>query len=774
MCRYVKTGRKMLAVLAAVSVMTGCVQVPTVEKTEDPGHVYPVVSYEVEPETFTLSIQSEGKTVTVSEPMKQQTVTDFKENGAEKSWTYPDSSISVSVKQEEDHLLVSILSTAEQDNEFIWPSISGEEYYMPFGEGKRIPANDENWGVYLRGSDWDVAEQLSMPFFAARKGEQAVTFIMEDPYRSKMIFNEAENVGFTLTNSYPQIDTNKEKSFLIYLTDSDPVKSAKIYRSYVESREKLVTLEAKSKKNPEVSKMYGAPQIYLWGENIISPDNINWPAFITNMDSEVFRYLSGFFKNTESGQEVEQTFEQLKNQDYVDEYQKNIICHFLSEILKREDFYDGSVFTVKNEHISLLLEKGIENLNHSGLLKLNKYALAGIMPQVFKPAEEWMNGDTVDLIEEIYDSGIDRAWIGLNSWEQGYAKPELVETAVEKGYLIGPYDSYHSIHEPGKEQWITAKFGDTSLYETATVSDQKGEKITGFQNVGRKLNPTLSLPAVKARTEEIMSEGLPFNSWFIDCDATGEIYDDYSPEHITTKTQDLEARLERMAYIRDQYGLVIGSEGGNDYAASDLVFAHGIELKSFSWIDEDMKKNKDSEYYIGKYYSPTGGVAEHFAKQIPVKEEYYAIFADPTFDLPLFKLVYNDSLITSYHWDWSTFKISGAVKSRMLREVLYNIPPLYHLDREEWEKYKEEIISHTKIWSDFSKKAVTMEMTDFENLTSDGIVQKTEYGNELTVIANFGDHSYYHGKIEIPAQSLIIENQDEVTIYTPQVRPEHQ
>ena len=139
---------------------------------------------------------------------------------------------------------------------------------------------------------------------------------------------------------------------------------------------------------------------------------------------------------------------------------------------------------------------------------------------------------------------------------------------------------------------------------------------------------------------------------------------DYTPDHITTQQEDLAARLERMAYIRDQYDLVIGSEGGNDYAASTIAFAHGIELKSFSWMDEDMKQNKDSEYYVGKFYNPAGGVTLNFSKRVPLKDNYYTLFVDPRYDVPLFKLVYNDSVITSYHWDWSTFKIKGATSER--------------------------------------------------------------------------------------------------------------
>lgn len=50
----------------------------------------------------------------------------------------------------------------------------------------------------------------------------------------------------------------------------------------------------------------------------------------------------------------------------------------------------------------------------------------------------------------------------------------------------------------------------------------------------------------------ILQNGPKYNSWFIDCDATGEIYDDYSAKHITTQEQDLKARLQRMDYIAQE------------------------------------------------------------------------------------------------------------------------------------------------------------------------------------------------------------------------------
>jgi len=224
-----------------------------------------------------------------------------------------------------------------------------------------------------------------------------------------------------------------------------------------------------------------------------------------------------------------------------------------------------------------------------------------------------------------------------------------------------------------------------------------------------------------------------------------------------------------MAYIRDQYDLVIGSEGGNDFAASDIAFAHGIELQSFSWMDEEMKSNQGSEYYMGKYFNPSGGVAERFAKRIPVKDEYQQLFLEAKYDLPLYSLVYNDSIITTYHWDWSTIKIKGAEQNRMLRELLYNVPPLYHLDQEMWDTYQNSITEHVTVWSKFSKEAVKEEMTDFTYLSENGDVQLCVYGDELFAAANFGDGDFVYMDEIIPPHSVLISMGGEMMIYTPEV-----
>lgn len=767
-------------VLAGILVLSGCS--PSVSLPDEGGTGENVAvlkdrtvpfDFSVDPETFELSFQVKDQEISVSEKSEKRVVKNYTESENTVSWNYPDENIQVELSSKENYMEVQISSEEDGDNAFTWPHVAADQYYLPLGEGKRVPADDDEWISYLAQREVTAMEQLSMPLWISEKGDYCVMFIMENPYRTRMEFSAQPKLEFSVAHEYPEIDENKTNSYRIYVTENDPADCAKIYRNYVKEKGAFVTLSQKAQDNPDIEKLYGAPFIYLWGDNVISEENINWEAFRQALDSPVMAHLKSFSGDMENGIEYENVLTDVRGQDYVAEYQKNVICSYISQALMRDDFWNPEIFTEISPQMDELLSDRNSELTASEKLKLHKWALAANLPEVFCAASDWMNASTVDLLRDMQSAGIDRAWIGLNSWEQAYAKPELVEQAAAAGYLIASYDSYHSIHEPGAEQWITAQFDDTSLYENATVTKKDGTKESGFKNVGRKLNPVCSMSAVKSRMEEIMSNDLPFNSWFIDCDATGEIYDDYTPGHITTQEQDLAARLERMAYIRDNYGLVIGSEGGNDFAAGTIAYAHGIELPSFSWMDEDMKANTDSEYYIGKYYNPTGGVAEHFAKRIPVKEKYYSIFVDPRYDVPLFKLVYNDSVLTAAHWDWSTFKIKGATGDRMIREILYNVSPLYHLDRTEWEEFGEDIAAHHQIWSFFSREAVEKEMTDFEYLEKDGTVQRTEYGNSLTVVANFSDTVYSYRGTDIAAHSVLIEKDGTSLIYMPKLSSEH-
>lgn len=711
----------------------------------------------IDPETFDLKVELNGVIENVSEPIEKREVINFKNDGKNASWTYEKDGINVEIEKKNGYLDVSISSIKEGENNFLWPLISGEEYVLPIGQGKLIPKDDENWKKYFNQiSEIKTIEGLSMQFFGVNKKEYSLVYIIDNVYNNALIFDTEDDINFSFNHEFPSINKYKKYGFKIYVTDKDITNISKVYRNYLIENDKFKTLKDKERDNDNIKKLYGAPHIYFWNSRVISEDNINWKKIKNNFPNDLKIWIQKLLREeVEDGEELLNVFDEIEKEEFVSKYLKNKVIKTLSEVVKLREFYNDDVFKNLDKDIEKYTNN-IENLNELEVIDFNKKLLKLKLGDIVDSIDKWADSATVDVLNDFKSSGLSNLWIGFDSWENGFIKPEFVDMANNLGYLIGTYDSYHSIHKSGEEKWITAKFEDESLYENATVTNKNGEKIEGFNGVGRKLNPTLAMPSVKSRVNSILDTGLKFNSWFLDTDGTGEVYDDYSKNHVTTEKEDIAARIERVNYLSNEKNMVIGTEGGNDFINQYVAFAHGIELPAFSWLDKDMSKNKESEYYVGNYYAPGGGVAKMFSQQVPLKKYLRDIFLNSKYNIPLYKLVYNDSTITTYWWGWGTLKFVDDIQERMLSEILYNIPPLYHIDDEEWKKHKDVIVNHSKVWSEFSKKVINREMTKFERIDEDGYIQMTQYGDDIKVIANFSEKDYKYGDKLINAKSLLI------------------
>lgn len=754
--------KKIVAVLLIVSIaagaLTGCTRADggqTSGKDKISGLDF---QYRADPETMSLEVEAKGVRENASLPLPKEKVSDFHQAGDKSTWSYEEKGIEVEMEKVDDYLDVTISSTKENENIFAFPAVSAEAYLLPMDQGKYFTAKDVLWKDYLKDKTMKPLNEFSMQFFAADKEDYSILYIAKNPYNNEIKFDIQEDIQFTFHHEFPSINEKKEYGFRIYVTEKNIVDTAKLYKNYVVEAGEFKTLAAKAEENQNIEKLYGAPHVYFWDQSVISEENIKWDQLRKSMPEKVKNWICELLSNTEDGESFVTAFQELGTTDYTDKYTKNLIVQGFGRVLGLKEFYNEEVFGSTDEDT--------KNLDQLEQIAFNKKILKKALGAGVDPVEKWADANTVDILADMKNSGMENVWIGLDDWRSGFYNPEFVSKANELGYLIGTYDSYHSIHKPGEEEWITAKFEDTSLYENATVEDKNGDKLTGFQGVGRKLNPILAFPSVKQRVSSILDTGLQFNSWFLDTDATGEVFDDYSPGHTTTEEEDIKARLERMDYLSKEKNMVVGSEGGNDFANKSLAFAHGIETPAFSWMDPDTK-NKESEYYLGRYYSATNGVPELFSKVSPVKEELKELFLDTKYTVPLYKLVYNDSVVTTYWWGWGTLKIQDEAENRMLYEVLYNVPPLYHLDKQQWALNKETIVNHTKVWSAFSKKAINQEMTDFEILSEDRTLQMTEYGNDLKVIANFANTVAEYDGEKIGPKSLLILDGADKTSYTP-------
>lgn len=722
-------------------------------------------SFEVDPQTFAVSVTENGKTAEITKPQEKRTVTELAKNEEEVSWLYPEEQIKVNVKKENNHLAVAITSLSDQDTSFTWPKVDAKNYILPIAEGKTIPNDQKDWLAYFKqNEELAMSESLSMSFFTTTQETFATTFVMDNTFNSDLLTKTEPHLTLEANHHFISFNQNKTFNYRIYLTDNDPVAIAKTYQMDRMKIGAFKTLDEKEKDNPKISKMRGAIQVYYWNSRILTTEDIAWDKLPQLLDAPIFNWIGELLDQygEDGSEEYLKALAAFKNNEGY-KYEKNTFLTAINYVLLYPQFYNKTIFPTPDKNAQELIDKGIDKLSEQERYTLNKQLLASVLAELTPPVEQWGQATSSDVFKEMKAAGVENAWIGLPNWANGLMNPEMVKTANNEGYLIGPYDSYQSIQENASIDWNTASFPNEKLYEEATVMKKNGDKVAGFLGKGRKLNPTLIFPDVKERFTGIMQNQIPFNSWFLDTDAAGEIYNDYSPDHLTTQSEDVAGRLERMDYF-NQNGLVVGSEGGNDFASQEMVFAHGIETPVIMWSDPDMRQNKESEYYVGSYAALDGGIPSKYKKVVPIKEEYKAIYTDPVYSLPLYKLVYNRSVITSHQWEWDSYKIQGQVGERRMKEYLYNTPPMMHLDQAAWNEHKEDISENAKIWTPFQKAALQHEMTNFEVLTEDRLVQKTQYGENLSVIANFSDTDYESDGIKVAGKSALIVNDGKETV----------
>lgn len=723
-----------------------------------------------------INTDKNGEKVSLSDSVDNFNISEIKTTKEGVKFNLIDEDVEVNVSLKNDRL--NIHFSTEKEMSFTWPKVEStkgfESYILPHNEGKFIPKKDQRFVDFLTQYDsWDTLEFLSMPFIGIYNDTNTYTYIIENGYNNEIEFTDVnENLGFSINHHFTSNHDVKEFSYEIVIGGNEYIMPAKVFRDYLIETNQFVSLEEKEKKVKDLDKLYGAAQIYLWSSGVLDRRDIgNWLGFVreinNNKNKESISKRIVDLLSEES--EVEKLIQSYSKDGYVDQYGRKTIIRGINEVLKRKDFYKELAFRGQNksEEVEALINKGINNLTDTEIYELNLCLFYEGFEKFFDvEIEDVGNAFSTKMLDELQRLGIKKAWLGGDNMGQNWQlNKHAAKKALEQGYLIGSYDSYHSMHEPGQVQWDTAGF-DKKLWETGGIMRKNGSYFGGFKQIGRKISPLVAMPYVEDRMGKIM-DSIRINSWFIDCDAAGELYEDYNPLHPASKEDDANARKERLQWMIDKYDLVVGSEGGSWYLSDTIHFAQGMMTPVIAWGDKDMRQNRDSEYYLGKYW-PTEG-PETFVKQVPLKEEYGYIYFNPKFRLPLYQTVYHDSIVTTSHWGSSSLKFSNQIVTNALTELLYNVQPLYNLNLEELEKHEEFISKQYSVFSKMHEITATEALSQYEILSKDRLVQKTKFGDKIEVIANYKAVSFEHEGRKIPAKSVeIYMIEDGVReIYTP-------
>ncbi|AJT67225.1 hypothetical protein T261_5605 [Streptomyces lydicus] len=349
----------------------------------------------------------------------------------------------------------------------------------------------------------------------------------------------------------------------------------------------------------------------------------------------------------------------------------------------------------------------------------------------------WGEGRTASGVERLRKLGVDRMWLGYDAGPGGM-DAKAVQAAKKAGYLVGPYDTFANGQDPKTADSPTSVWPDR-VYPDFCVRKADGTPESGFGHRGCYLSSRAFEKAepgrhyLADRTRKMVANGA--DSYFLDVDATGEVFRDHGKGHEMTKAGDRRNRLARMRRLAGN--LVLGSESAQPWANRVLAFDHGsgTPVADGLWGLE-----RDRETW-GGYYPENAPKA--FFKPVRLPDGLATAMYDPRYRVPLYETALHGSLVNAERWELSYEKLPRQKTTRALLAMLYNTPLNYVLDGPSLRQHGTELAALQQYFSPLHRAAGTDRMTSFRWLTADRTVQHTVFGDgTLTVTANFGTRAH--------------------------------
>lgn len=685
-------------------------------------------SVSIDPATLAIEATVDGSRVQASKGGVTRAVSDLDVTASTMSWRWPGYAVSAAL--DGDDLALGI--TADQAGELAvveQPAASyGDALLLPLAEGHHIPAGHAVWREFLTKyrDAINTSEELSLPLWGNQYKGFTLHWVLTQPFGNTLRFRrDGQGVAMSLRHQFSTLDPGQPMTMILHRADDDMLAGARRYRRWLIDHGKFEDLAGKMARNPAVGKLVGASHVYLSGGLLLSLRDIrDWPAFIATLKGD--HPLAGELRAQLDAETVRILAAGVPSPQG---YQARTLLagiNAAADVLARKGWIDQPITphsfdgyrTVRNDIAKLFAAAVVDDVT------------------------TW--GDTVSIrdINALADHGLKRLWLGTGmGWEPGLWHPEAVQRAVDLGYLIGPYDSYETALAPGDNpDWTTAHMG-ADIKERCAIVKANGTLKTGFNQQGHYTDPRCVFPVLKDRVRALHAAA-PYNSWFLDAYATGMVFEHHAPDAPMGLAAHADAYTASLRWPGDALALVVGSENGNATTSLGVAFAHGLHTPVIGWFDPDLgqsrRKNKQSKYFLGSWYPRDE--PDIFFKTVPTKPLYRTVHFDPRYRLPLYQAVFHDSIISTHHWTFDNLKASDMVADRELVQLLYNVPPLYHLSAGSMTQRLPIIKRHDAFFRPLHERLATQALTAFRFVDPQHQVQETRFADGTRLVANFSDH----------------------------------
>ena len=343
-----------------------------------------------------------------------------------------------------------------------WLPPDAEDYVLPLSGGVLVEASRPDLMSWLRqGAPWPLVE---LPALGARYGDRQVVVVIPWPHYAELVVEDRLGVRFSFP---PGRHDATPCAIVIVRRQTDLLEVARVFREWRENAgdtgaiPRPLRLADKARNNQRVTRLFGAPHFYLWGPALFSRHDVadeGWLGFARALeqarDGSIGHRILSLFTDDQR-----RVLGELTTAQWPQRYLTSVVAAALDEVLADRR----------------LLDLG-EEVGDVAVMGRNKQALGEAFAAFVRPASSWGDGLSTTLLQSLHGAGVQRAVLLLSDLYGGSLRPDVAAVAERLGYLLGPYDSYHSVHAPDAHPdstWETAQF-DSAAYDhgriqTATV-----------------------------------------------------------------------------------------------------------------------------------------------------------------------------------------------------------------------------------------------------------------------------------------------------------------
>ena len=340
-------------------------------------------------------------------------------------------------------------------------------------------------------------------------------------------------------------------------------------------------------------------------------------------------------------------------------------------------------------------------------------SLAGALDlHYFKNASWWARDEEpMDAAKALRQAGLDRVL-----WSQA-ASISGVQAVRSLGFLAGRYENFQDTYAPETAlQWM-----NTEGWPAQLVLTEAGQSLRGWAaKDGQRIiyaGVRNSEEALRNVRDWLLQQPRPYDAIFFDTTTASGPVEDWSHEHPLTRTRDLSFKTRQLEAASLEHRLITGSESGHDGDALNAV--HYFEGMLSPWPG----RFDDAGYDL--------------VTRKPASQGMLDFNLAPAQRIPLFELVYHDSVVNYPYWGDASNRLPEHWRFRDLLSCLYGQPEIWVMDGKLWDEQRAQAAKSYATWSPVVRHLFGQKMLGWKAVDAEAQVQETRWQDGSTVRVDF-------------------------------------